>query len=85
MIQDNQGQSHQFNFSGTYLVTDLPIRLLRPQHAPIEIKEIPRTRRYDVHQVCKQVDIKLEERTLSAHNTSQKLKRSHPTIRTKSS
>jgi hypothetical protein len=37
MIQDDQGRNHRFDIPGTYLVPDLPIRLLSPQHLAREM------------------------------------------------
>jgi hypothetical protein len=39
-LQDDQGRNHQFNIPGTYLVPDLPIRLLSPQHLAQEMFKI---------------------------------------------
>jgi len=39
-LQDDQGRNHQFNIPGTYLVPDLPIRLLSPQHLAQEMLKI---------------------------------------------
>jgi GAG-pre-integrase domain len=37
MIQDDNGCTHRFDIPGTYLVPDLPIRLLSPQHVAKEM------------------------------------------------
>jgi hypothetical protein len=37
IVQDHQGQTHQFDILGIHHVTDLPIRLLSPQHVSREI------------------------------------------------
>jgi hypothetical protein len=39
-LQDDQGRNHQFNIPGTYLVPDIPIRLLSPQHLAQEMFKI---------------------------------------------
>jgi GAG-pre-integrase domain len=37
MIQDDSGRNHRFDIPGTYLVPELPIRLLSPQHVAKEM------------------------------------------------
>jgi hypothetical protein len=39
-LQDNQGRNHQFNIPGAYLVPNLPIRLLSPQHLAQEMSTL---------------------------------------------
>ena len=37
IIQDDNGRNHRFDIPGTYLVPELPIRLLSPQHVAKEM------------------------------------------------
>jgi hypothetical protein len=39
-IQDDQGRHHRFDIPGTYLVPDLPMRLLSPQHLAREMSKV---------------------------------------------